>query len=534
MSDVNTYIEITKILTEFISENFGYIVSLTLLIISKKAISNFICRVTNLTWKKGDSAIGVEAVPPQPSVDEEKHLDQEEIPHELIPKKENITEELDWFSQVNIEFEKGNLSGAKDIFRKYELNEKELTQLETNKALFLYLLFTNGKDNDAINQLKMLVKSASTEKSKYEVLSWLSYCYQNGKQLNTNIELWQKNTKNFSNQSLNIKTEIQLANSLRRGKKLSESKQILLNLFENSLSLDEKSSVYDALSELENELGNKSISVYCKDKSLELKPNDREELFNAAYQASEEGIDELSVSNYVTLLQIDRKNSTALNNLGVKAQGVELKTKAVENYKLSSDEENTLAMANQGYLLLNSGFIEAAKEIANNALKLKKPHENVYSLLSQIAKIEKQENEKWDEFVNSCMEHQIIIRNFTQAFYEGSNICFNGKWETEDGKLLDIEVENDKLNAKWQEETSGASPSTFSVCLKGKISRAAFQGEYSRNRVSDPSIAAGLLGYGNTKNIECIGVYDDRSNILSIYSKGYSEKFTLKLRKINA
>jgi len=538
LNEVNTSIEIIKILTKFISENFGYIVFLTLLIISREAISNFICRITNLTWKKGDSELGVEAVSPQPKIKEEKHFDQEDTPSELIDDKEQITEkkvieELDWFEKVNIAFEKGNVNDAKDIFKKYELNEKNITQLETNKALFLYFLFINGKDNDAINQLKILVKSVSTEESRYQVLGWLSYCYQNGKQLDADIELWQENASKFSTQSFVIKSIVKLASSLIRGKKALEAKQKLLILFEENLSLDEKSNVYDALSEVENELGNKSMAVYCKDKSLELNPNNRKELFNAAYQASEEGIDELSVSNYVTLLQIDSKNSTALNNLGVRAQEVELKTKAVENYKLSSKEKNTLAMANQGYLLLNSGFIDEAKDIANKALKFEEPHENIYSLLSRIAEIEKQENEKWSKFVDSCMEHQIILRNFTQACYEGTEFNFKGEWKTENGELLDIEVENDKLNAKWQEVTSELSPSTFNISLNGKISRKAFQGQYSRNRISTTS-SSGLLGYGHNKNIECIGIYDDESNILSIYSKNYSEKFCLKLQKINA
>jgi hypothetical protein len=91
-NQANTYIEVFKIITGFLSDNFGHILILTLLIICRDAISNLIQRLTNLKWKQGDSEIGVEAAAPHPCNETSFSLDKAiEPPRKLKEDQEIIT-----------------------------------------------------------------------------------------------------------------------------------------------------------------------------------------------------------------------------------------------------------------------------------------------------------------------------------------------------------------------------------------------------------------------------------------------------------
>lgn len=537
-NDANTSTEIIKIITDFLSGNFGYILLFTLLVICRQAISGLIGRLTNFKWKKGDSEIGVEAASPQ-SQHEPKRLGQaDELPsdstdiQERSVKKE-AAQEQEWLSKMFIAFDEGRIDDAKSIFKEYETHEKDPIELEENKALFLYLLFEKGKDNNAIPRLEKLVNSSTSEESKYNALTWLSICLQNGLQTKADVNLWKKYAKTFTTNNLITGSIIHLAQSLNRDGTPIEAKKAITIQLEKVSDSSGRADLYEALSETEKELGNKKLAVYCKDKSQELKPNNRSELFTTAYQASEEGVDELSISNYITLLKIDADNSIALNNLGVKAQEGQLKTKAVENYKKSASHENTLAMANQGFLLLNAGFVEEAKEIAEKALKIEKPHENVYSLLSGISELQKDDNEKWNKLVNTCIVRQKFIRLYTHAYYEGDIYSHERGWTTKNGAEVDLMVTDLNLEAKWKEQLIG-SANIFNVEIRGQINKAAFQGRYTKTKEGEPPEPIGLLGMSRNKNIECIGIFSDGGTSLTIVAEDYSKDLLVELRRDHA
>lgn len=381
-------LEALKIVTDFLSNNMTIFLVMLLVIVSRKAISNLITRLTSLNYKKGDSHIGIEAVAPLKDVSSKdlELINASEKPLIKEDRKETIEAKEErkgngWLATMHEALDDNRLEDAKKAFDKYALDEKDEIKLEENKAFYLFLLFEKGKDNSAIPKLEELAAAAKSEKSKHNTLVWLSFCLQNSSQVKKQIILWRDAVKTFTESELITRSTVSLAHALKADTQTEAAKEILLSRLKVVQDDSQKANIFSSLSEIEKSLGNKNLAVYCKDKSIEYDANNRDELFNSAYSASEQDIDAISISNYLTLIRLDSDNSTALNNLGVHAQNAGLEIKAIEKYKAASNKNNTLAMANQGTLLLDAGFIEEAEKIAKEASNKDDPHENVYSLL---------------------------------------------------------------------------------------------------------------------------------------------------------
>lgn len=538
-NQANTSIEIIKIITGFLSNNFGYILILTLLIICRDAISNLIERLTNFKWKKGDSEIGVEAAAPHPSSETSSSLDKAIEPprklkedQEIITKEEEVQEQ-NWFSKMHSAFDDGRIDDAQAAFKEYALEEKDPVKLEENKAFFLYFLFKKGKDNSAITQLENLANTSANEESKYTILIWLSFCLRDSSQIKAEIELWKKAVESFQFDKQVTCATVNLAHALNLDGRSNDAKNLLTSRLQNVSTQEEKSNIFSALSQVEITLGNNKLSIYCKDKSLEFDPNNRDELFNSAYQASKEDVDEISISNYITLLRLDQGNSTALNNLAVLAQEADLKVKAVEKYKEASDFNSTLAMANQGYLLLNAGFVEEAERIAKKAAQMEAPHKNVYSLLSRIGELQKEQDSKWLDLIDTSKARQKFIRNYANAYYLGKENNFEGQWTTEKGNNINITISGDILQAVWQETMGLLSNDLYRVEISGKVTMSSFNGRYKKMK-ENGKVYTGLLGLSSNKDIACIGVLSDDGSTIRLVAEDYKNDFSMLLKREKA
>lgn len=540
-NEANTFIQIAKIITGFLSDNIIYILILTLIIICRNAISDLIKRLTNLRWKRGSSELEEKAAAPTQKTEATTLEKTDEPPIEANDDKEiaikgEEVQEQKWYSKMHIAFKEGRIDDAKDAFNDYAPTEEDPLKLQNNKGFFLYSLFTKGKDNSAIEQLKTLVNTSTDEESKHDALIWLSFCFDHSSQTEEEIKLWKESINSFSSEIIITDASIRLARALNRAGNASDAKNLLVSRLKSVSISGDKAGIYSALSRIEKSLDNKRLAIYCKDKYLELNPNNRDEIFNVAYQAAEEDVNDLSISNYINLLRIDANNKGALNNLGVIAQNAKLPVKAVEKYIESSSFDNTLAMSNRGYLLANAGFLEEAKVLAKEALKLENPHENLYRLLTKISDLQKEQDTEWDKLVSKSIERQKFIRNYTDAHYEGDN-KFDGVWETENGNTITINIEDDKLEATWQEPSlagilSSSSSVKCNMVLTGKVNNSAFLGRYKRNVESGQSPPT-LLGSSIDPGVACIGLLSNDGSVFRLISDNHSDDFSLELKRIN-
>ena len=532
----NTAIELAGIITGFLSENSISILLLVLLIICKDAISSFISRLTSLSFKKGDSELDLSAATPT-NDNEEKEVGltnayEKPIGHSEESEIEDKTKEENWFSEMYSAFEDGQVEAAEAVFKEYAVNEQDEIELEKNKATYLFFRFEKGKDNSAIDDLEELSRTAKTEASKLHVLKLLSICLRKSMQYRKEIEIWKKALKEIQSQPLVTEVVVSLAYSLNKDNQSNEARKLLVDRLSRIKENEQKSAVFEALSEIEESLGNKTVSIYCKDKSLEYDPNNRDELFSSAYAAGNEGIDDISISNYLKLIRIDSDNAYVLNNLGVRARKAGLKIKAIENYKKAASHENTLAMANQGYSLLGAGFTEEAEEIANKALALKDAHKNVHSLIVEISEKKEEQNNKWDKLSEKSFNRQKLIRIYTEQYYLGDSKILVGKWFAQDSFLTNIEISNGKLEASWEEPASAPGGSTYTAKLSGSVSGSTFLGQYTRKENRD-SPNTFLGSRGDTSN-KCIGFISDDGDKLTLIGPKINDDFSLSLSRTKA
>lgn len=529
----NTMVEALKIITEFLSDNSFSIVLLVLLIICREAISSFILRIISLSFKQGNTTLGIEAAAPPEGNENIKGLprtDEKPSPEEKNSQIDEVEgKEAGWLSEMHKAFNEGRLDDAEKTFRKYALDEKNEIDLERNKAFYLYFKFDKGKDNFAIEELEDLARTAKTEDSKFHTLMWLSFCLNDSMQYRKQIELWRSAVEEIESESLKTKAIANLAFALNEEDESIEAKKFLVERLSSTVDYAQKSTLYGALSIIENSLGNKSISIYCKDKSLEFDVNNRDELFNSAYAASDADIDEISIGNYIKLIRIDDDNSTALNNLGARAQEAGLKIKAVDNYKKSANYNNTLAMANQGYLLLEAGFADEAENIAKQALKFDTPHLNVHSLIAAINEKKQEQNEEWSKLSEKSLTRQKMIRKYTEQYYLGNPNLLKGDWLVSNSYPTTITIEKDIIKATWVEPVGALSLSSYTAELKGKVSGSTFEGKYTRKRnESSPNTLLTLVGDLDQLSI---GYISDDGNEIKLASPKLKDSFSLYLSR---
>lgn len=530
----NTVIELTKIITEFFSDNSFSIILLTLLIICRDSISNFISRLTSFSFKNGSSEVGMKATAPVKD-DENRKIDlpsaiEKPAEQDEESELEGKVKEDNWLSETHKAFEEGRLEDAEITFKKYALNEKDEVKLEKNKALYLYFKFEKGKDNSAIQDLENLVRTAKTEESKFNSTEWLSFCLKDGMQYKKEIETWKNLIKEMESPTLKTNSIVNLAYALNKDDQTIPARTLLINRLTEVNEDEQKKAIFDALSTIEDSLGNKNISIYCKDKTLEYDPNNRDELFNSAHSASKENIDEICISNYLKLLRIDADNSAALNNLGVRAQEVGLEIKASEHYKKSASNKNTLAMANQGYLLLNAGFSEEADEISKMALECDDPHKNIFSLITAINEKKETQNSEWDKLGEKALNRQKQIRIYTEQFYLGNSKDLTGNWLTQDSLPLNVTIKKNELEATWQEPSANVlNGNSNTVKLSGVVSGSTFSGQLTRQNNTENSTS--MLSLMSDTNKTCIGYIANGGEKFVLISPKLSDDFLMSLTR---
>lgn len=532
----NTSVEVVKLITEFLTENSRVIGFLIFLSIFRKSISNFISRVINFYFKRGKSEFGMNAA--SPTASNEEVNDGASRSEERPPEQDNESEfesraiEEDWFVEMHRAFGEMRIDDAEAIFKGYAIDERNQERLEKNKAIYLYFRYKRGKDDSAINQLEDLARTGTTEESRFDCLEWLSIALIDSSQNKRNIKIWQDATEYLKKGLLVTKSIVNLAYALDRDDRHDKAKELLVDRIPNASEDEEKSLIFKGLSKIEASLANGTMSIYCKDKALEYDLNNRDALFDVAYSASNEDLDDISISNYVKLIRIDSDNSAALNNMGVQALEAGLPIEAIGYYKKAAGNGDTLAMANQGYSLLKSGLAEDAEKLAKQALEMDDVHPNIHSLIASINNKKEEQKEKWSKLTEKSINRQKLIRRYTHQYYVGDPKDLEGRWVTERNVVVNVRVNDGRLEASWQESAGGLAglagePDTAK--LTGSVSGSTFCGLYWRGESGDKPNT--LLALGGKVNKSCLGLLDEEKEKLLVISTKVDDEFSVNLSR---
>ncbi|RBW46080.1 hypothetical protein DS885_09155 [Psychromonas sp. B3M02] len=518
------------VITNFLSENIAWIALIVFMVVFKDALSDFLKRLTGFHYSNGESKLGLNADSPIKNEqvqekDDSQANDERQQEVEVSVSKDGVT---NWFSDVDSALEEGDIERANKAFKEYELNAKDQSKLYNDKSIYFYLLFHKANDRQAIPNLEKHIEQSQTEELRYEALTWLSGCLLDSKQYLRDIALWCAELPKFESLHLKVNASKNLAQAHRANGDLDSAKKVILSQLKKVEQRALKATLFSTLAQIEEDLGNKVLGAYCRDKSVENDPENLDEVFTSAYNASNSGVFELSISNYVLLTSVSSKKSIAWNNLGVQAKESGCKYKSIEFYNKAAELGETLAMANQGYALLEVGFIDEAERIANEALEMEDVHKNIYSLMTRISTIKNEESKKWKDIQRKASIKQAHFRKYTEKFYVGNTDEFEGVWSIE-GQEKDISTGGDQISITW-ESVAGLSDTRMKFSLRGIITGATFSGHY-KSEALDQTKSSLLIGLDNFET-ECLAYVDNDS--INAFSVEKGSDRTVKLSRKNA
>ena len=529
-------VEIVKIGAQFISDNIWPLVIILFLIICRDAISDFVKRIINFKFKKGETEVGLEAYLPEKGIEAEKAISiKTETKEESAEGKrlEEKKDKNDWFGKMYSAFEKGEIDNAKMLFRDYYAGEANEEERFGNESFFLYLLYLKGKERDAIQKLILLAKKAPNEALMVKTLFWASACYKNSNNNKAQIALW-KDTIPKLKESINLTNCIvYYVYALKKDKKTKDGMDLLKKRLREIQTDEEKLEIYQAMSEMEKDIGNTEMAALCKEKLVQIKPDDHELLFNAAYAESEAALSPLSVCNYSTLTNLNNNDSTAWNNFGVCASEFKLNTIAYDFYQKSKELGNTLAYANLGYKFIETGFHKHALELANEAIQKEDTHQNTYSLINKIETDRSSEKAKWNEIKEKSIILQKKIRQYVEYYYneiDDNRNLFGGTWYTTEGIKLFVGVEKNTINSEWTYTSGAINLTNFKATINGTFTNKTARLTYFSKQSNSQSYL-GLLGRAELKNIKCFSYLDNDLSVWYIFSKNIDDAFELRLHR---
>lgn len=503
----------------------GWVVALILgivaLLIFYKPIVRLIDRTKNVQIR--DMVIDVEEkeksfpVSEESSTKPESNEEPEQLPSE---EKQNH-----WVDLVISALIADDLEEAKCVFKKHVNEIDDLEKSYRDKSFFLFLQFTHGNGSDVLNELEAHMNKATDARQKFDSLSWLSKGLAFDDQTERAKNLWLDFTKGLTDEELIVDAKIKLAQAYADNDELNKAKNTLVGALSIAINNEQKADIFVGLADVETKLGNKKEASYCLDKTTQYNPESESRLFNAAYQASESGLNDLSIVNYNVLTKRHPKNAGAWNNLGIATKQANFNIKAINSYSRAIELDDSLALTNQGYALLGAGFIEEASELAHKALTLQDPHVNVHKLISAIESKRETEHEKWREFLKKSTKKQNNYRKYIDSYYLGDKAELLGTWLNEDN--IEVTLEGTNIDAQWttyKDEEKTQVRANFH--LTGTVTGSTIQGRFKKTY---PNEKYSYLSSNVDVDFSCLGFVE--KGVLFLFSTKDSDDSTVKFTK---
>ncbi|EMK7711235.1 hypothetical protein V9P72_002766 [Yersinia enterocolitica] len=478
---------------------------------------------------------GVEFRLPTKEITEDRieEKNNEGIAEKLESDKKTQNEEHHWFFEFINYVDKDEIQKAKNIFEEYKRTEKDKSKISNNTSFCLYYLYTEAGDKESLVSLKEHFERSINDDEKLDSLIYYTKCLELTKQYSISISLLNDFIKNVNSEKHKAEAIDRMIDILIIIDKLVKAKDIVMNSISEFKENHSLYIMYKALSRIEDSLGNDELAILCLDKSLDYNPTDEDVLFQSAFKASANSLSFISISNYSTLLGLNRKNPPVLNNIGVCAEKINLKSIANDYYNEASKQSYSLSLVNRGYAMLNAGLLDKAQETANMALQMPEPHPNVHSLIKAIMDKKENESKEWDKVKLISEKEQRKIRKYIDAYVTPpKNKIQNSKWKLPSGEIVSVEVqEKNKLQIKWEEEINNSS-SKYYAYLDFSISNSSVNGLFFKY-IHPKQERNSLLGVNdNYIHSDFYGYLSEDENTLIIFDKNYKKDFQLNLIRI--
>ena len=470
---------------------------LLFVIFQRKPLQDFLKRFVSARYKHGDTEFSLDAEKADAalpaydviSVENTKISDDSET-EEIQEQISSETEKGDWFGNMLSAFNEGNLEAAKKALEIGQLAELDAHSKLRYQIIFYYFQFTKLSDSKALDELEKLTLQDGVQSLAF---FWLSECYQHRRSYDKAkeyLELSLEHASSDQERADRVGALVDLILEIDDSNANTETFDIAIKTLKE-VDKTFQSPIYQALAKVYEKYDNKLLRAIALEKALETSPNNSDLFFNAAYaQTHVNKLSTLALVNYDTVLRIQPKNSMATNNLGVLADELKMPIKSTELYQQSSENENTLAMANLAYKLLGKGFIDEAEEIISKAQEQQDVHSNIAAAASKIMQNKEAEREKWEALINLGIKQKTFLQNFAEARFNYSEKpkTFNGRWKFENTSL-EIKETNGNFISIWGE---GSSRQKLTGEVKGETAEVTLKKTSSWNKETFDSGNSGL------------------------------------------
>lgn len=171
--------------------------------------------------------------------------------------------------------------------------------------------------------------------------------------------------------------------------------------------------------------------------ALTYNPSDQDLRFSIAYSCDKQDEPSLALLHYQELIARKPDHAIATNNAGWEAERIGLRIASVNYYKKSEELEETLAMANLAFRLIEAGFTKEAQEILDRARTKEDPNRRVFRGLGEIATRQDEEDAKLREVLERCkkarrwrqLHGEALLKalsdpaKMTGTYTDGSSLC---------------------------------------------------------------------------------------------------------------
>ncbi len=347
--------------------------------------------------------------------------------------------------------ESKSIEQVEKIYLDLQSIESDSISKLNNELLFLHISYLCG-DSSAVEKIRKLSKN----KEIYHLAHFrLALCYEEAGYFDKAAESYKISSEGRNNEIEKVRDLVSASICLFKDGQQEDSYLLIGREINNVTNNDSLVELYIGLSklfDLANEYEFKAITL---EKALEFRPNDTDILFQIGYAYSQSKfLHPLSLLHYKNLLNFDPNQNSALNNIGVEYEKLNMPIKAVNSYKDSYNHNNTLAAANLAFKYLYLGFSEEALKILDEAKSKKSPHENISKALSSFYDSEKAENKTEENTIISAREMQKFFISFSEGYFsvKSESPMIEGVWISPEGYEVAITKNNKQIEAIWVHE----------------------------------------------------------------------------------
>jgi Flp pilus assembly protein TadD len=476
------------------------------LIVFRRPLVNLFERLTKLQLKRGQTELATEmlgikvekeaevkSLSPVEEKAETKMLSGASIkePAEQLGEPEPKDSNEPFLDMFKAAFETRSMTETEEAYKKLQETEAADEDRLANEAYYYYLRYELG-DVSAITKLQDMTKA---EKAAPYANNAIAFCYDVSGDYGKAGNYFEQAAQGYAKKDTakgeerKIRCIIRAADCLHKAElKQAAYSKIMRAIAETTDQLS-LSDLYAGLASLYEKAGETDLHALALEKAIEFKPNDINLRFSAGFSyAKEKSTHAISLLHYKTLLQFDDKHTSALNNIGVQYDRLQMTMKSVPFYKKAANLNETLAAANLANSYINAGFAEEANRLLDNAKQQPNIDPKVGEEIAHLAKKVEEENEAEEAQVKSAREQQRFLLSFGEAYFTSTtpHRDFEGGWTSPNGIQVTISVDENSIQADWVEDS-------LEERFTGKISNRAAKIKYEH--VWAPTIKDSRFGY---------------------------------------